>query len=55
MWRTSGKAATPTPYLANPAGKIALIDRGACNVSEKVRRASDAGAIGDHHRPDRTG
>lgn len=32
------------PYLANPAGKIALIDRGACNISEKVRRASDAGA-----------
>ena len=27
------------------AGKIALIDRGTCNVSEKVRAASDAGAI----------
>jgi subtilisin family serine protease len=34
------------PYLANPSGKIALIDRGACNISNKVRRASDAGAIG---------
>jgi minor extracellular serine protease Vpr len=34
------------PYLASPAGKIALINRGACNISEKVRRASDAGAIG---------
>ncbi len=34
------------PYLADPAGKIALIDRGDCNVSEKVRRASDAGAVG---------
>jgi minor extracellular serine protease Vpr len=34
------------PYLASPAGKIALINRGVCNISEKVRRASDAGAIG---------
>ncbi|MEP7246545.1 MAG: S8 family serine peptidase [Gammaproteobacteria bacterium] len=31
---------------ANPAGKIALVDRGACNISEKVRAASDAGALG---------
>ena len=39
--------ATPNdPYLANPAGKIALIDRGACNISEKVDRAARAGAIG---------
>jgi subtilisin family serine protease len=40
--------ATPgvDPYLANPAGKVALIDRGTCNISEKVRRASDAGATG---------
>jgi len=34
------------PYRADPAGKIALIDRGTCNISEKVRRASDAGAVG---------
>lgn len=34
------------PYLANPAGKVALIDRGACNVSLKVDRAAKAGAIG---------
>ena len=34
------------PYLADPAGKIALIDRGVCNISDKVKRASDAGAIG---------
>lgn len=34
------------PYLADPAGKIALILRGDCNISEKVRRASNAGAIG---------
>jgi subtilisin family serine protease len=41
---------TPTgaadPYLANPAGKVALIDRGACAVSLKVDRAAKAGAIG---------
>ena len=34
------------PYLANPAGKIALIDRGACSVSLKVDRAVAAGATG---------
>ena len=33
-------------YLANPAGKVALIDRGACNISLKVDRAAKAGAIG---------
>lgn len=33
-------------YLADPAGKVALIDRGACSISQKVRRASDAGATG---------
>lgn len=31
-------------YLASPAGKIALIDRGACAVSLKVDRAAAAGA-----------
>ena len=34
------------PYLDNPAGKVALIDRGACAVSLKVDRAAKAGAIG---------
>lgn len=34
------------PYLANPSGQIALIDRGACNVSLKIDRAAGAGAIG---------
>lgn len=34
------------PYLASPAGKVALIDRGACNVSLKVDRAAQTGAIG---------
>jgi subtilisin family serine protease len=41
---------TPTnpddAYRANPAGKIALIDRGACAVSLKIDRAAKAGAIG---------
>jgi hypothetical protein len=32
------------PYLANPAGKVALIDRGGCSVSLKVDRAAKAGA-----------
>ena len=34
------------PYAANPSGKVALIDRGACAVSLKVDRAAKAGAIG---------
>jgi len=34
------------PYLADAAGKVALIDRGDCNVSLKVERAAKAGAIG---------
>ncbi len=32
--------------LANASGKIALIDRGLCNISEKVDKAATAGAIG---------
>jgi minor extracellular serine protease Vpr len=42
-------AAGPTPadpYLANPAGKIALIDRGVCAISLKIDRAAAAGATG---------
>ncbi len=31
-------------YLADPAGKVALIDRGACAISLKVDRAAKAGA-----------
>ncbi len=34
------------PYLDNPAGKVALIDRGVCSVSLKTDRAAKAGAIG---------
>ena len=41
-----GRGCLIDAYLASPAGKVALIDRGACNISEKVKRASDAGAIG---------
>jgi hypothetical protein len=34
------------PYLANPAGKIALIERGLCRFDNKIARAQLAGAIG---------
>ena len=33
------------PYLADPAGKIALIDRGACTFVSKVKKAQDRGAL----------
>jgi len=33
------------PYLANPAGKIALIDRGVCTFVAKVKKAQDQGAL----------
>lgn len=38
--------AVADPYLANPAGKIALIERGLCRFDNKVARAQQAGAIG---------
>jgi len=38
--------AVPDPYLANPAGKIALIERGLCRFDNKIARAQMAGAIG---------
>jgi hypothetical protein len=34
------------PYLADPTGKIALIERGGCRFDNKVARAQQAGAIG---------
>jgi hypothetical protein len=34
------------PYLADPAGKIALIERGLCRFDNKIARAQQAGAIG---------
>jgi len=33
-------------YMDDPAGKVALIDRGSCSVSLKIDRAARAGAIG---------
>jgi minor extracellular serine protease Vpr len=41
-----GQGCNGDPYLAVPAGKVALITRGACNFSEKYLRAYDAGAVG---------
>jgi minor extracellular serine protease Vpr len=41
-----GRGCPGDTYLANPAGKVALIDRGTCGVSLKVDRAANAGAIG---------
>ncbi len=34
------------PYLADPAGKIALIERGGCRFDHKVVAAQQAGAVG---------
>ncbi len=33
------------PYLADPAGKIALIDRGSCTFVAKVKKAQEEGAL----------
>ena len=33
------------PYLADPAGKIAIIDRGSCTFVAKVKKAQDLGAL----------
>ena len=45
-----GDLATPgnqtDPYLADPAGKVALIVRGVCTFNEKYDRAATAGAAG---------
>ena len=41
------------PYLDDPAGKVALIDRGSCAISLKIERAAKAGAIGGADRPGR--
>ena len=51
----AGSVATADPYLANPAGKIALVDRdpvlqtglgGICFFPDRTRRAQAAGAVG---------
>ena len=44
----AGSIAAGSPedaYIAPPAGKVALIDRGACSVSLKIDRAAKAGAL----------
>ena len=41
-----GRGCPGDAYLADPSGKIALIDRGVCAVSLKVDRAATAGAKG---------
>jgi|SRR5215813_12353179 len=41
-----GRGCDTDTYLANPAGKIALIERGVCTFVEKITKAYNAGAIG---------
>jgi subtilisin family serine protease len=41
-----GPGCLGNPYAGNPAGKIALIERGGCTFNEKYQRAADAGAVG---------
>ena len=41
-----GRGCQPDPYPADPSGKIALVERGACRFDEKVARAQQAGAAG---------
>ena len=41
-----GRGCIGDTYLANPAGKIALIERGVCTFQEKITGAYNAGAIG---------
>lgn len=41
-----GRGCPGDALLANPTGKVALIDRGVCGVSLKVDVAADAGATG---------
>jgi hypothetical protein len=41
-----GPGCNADTYLADPAGKIALIERGGCTFVEKITKAYNAGAIG---------
>ncbi|MCS7058767.1 MAG: S8 family serine peptidase [Meiothermus sp.] len=41
-----GRACNADALLANPTGKVALIERGACTFNEKYQRAVAAGAVG---------
>jgi subtilisin family serine protease len=43
---SAGSGSPADPYLANPSGDIALIDRGSCSVSLKIDAAARAGAVG---------
>jgi minor extracellular serine protease Vpr len=40
-----GRACTADPFEADPAGKIALAERGLCPFREKAQNAIDAGAV----------
>lgn len=42
----AGATTEADEYLADPAGKVALIDRGTCTFNGKYQRAIDAGAVG---------
>ncbi len=41
-----GRACNVDALLADPTGKVALIERGACTFNEKYQRAISAGAVG---------
>lgn len=41
-----GRSCNVDALLANPAGKVALIERGACTFNEKYQKAVAAGAVG---------
>jgi len=40
-----GRGCNNDAYLAEPAGKVAMVERGACMFTEKVAKAEKAGAI----------
>ncbi len=42
---TAAEVGADDAYLANPSGKVALVDRGACTFNSKYQRAVDAGAV----------
>jgi subtilisin family serine protease len=41
-----GRGCNTDPYLANPVGQVALIERGACTFNEKYQKAATSGAVG---------
>lgn len=55
-----GRGCSQDPYLADPAGKVALVERGGCRFDQKVARSQQAGAAGviifdDEANPDEIG